>query len=300
VKLADTVTGPTDGFFFVEIVNADGCVAQTETFAGVRLNVDDVAAHSSSDQFNAAASVWTAGGDAVGFVQERATPLDGIWRGRNIGVRSDTHLRSPTLDASATEPVVVTFKHRHIFELGSFDGGFIEISTDGGATFQDVTTRIPSSPYNGTITTSSDNPQAGRAAYVNTSVGHPNEVMTTLDFANTLAGTSFQLRFRVTTDGGVGAPGWEIDDLEISGITNKPFPAQIANQGSCAQPQPPDGAPDAGVNPMPDAGETPDAGQPLTGEGGGCCDAGPVRPVNALVMLGVLGLLSWPRRRRRR
>ncbi|MCW5802198.1 MAG: M36 family metallopeptidase [Deltaproteobacteria bacterium] len=294
VKLADTVTGPAEGLFAIRIDNADGCVTETQTELGIRMNVDDVLAHSATDTFDTLVSVWAPGGNAItGFVQEREAPLDGIWRGRDNGVRTDTHLTSPTLTGGAG-PVSVTFEHRFIFEGGSFDGGVIEVSTDGGATFQDVTALGVASPYNGTLTTASDNPLGGRAAFVNTSEGNPAKLTTTLDFGAALSNKTFQLRFRIATDGGVGAPGWELDDVAFTGIVGTPFPAQIANQGNCAQPPTPDGA-----DSTPDApGGTPDAGTPLTGEGGGgCCDAGPISTTNALASLGVLGLLLRRRRR---
>jgi hypothetical protein len=37
-----------------------------------------------------------------------------------------------------------------------------------------------------------------------------------------------QIRFRIGADEGTGAPGWDIDDIAITGITNTPFTSLVA------------------------------------------------------------------------
>jgi len=46
-------------------------------------------------------------------------------------------LASPVLQVGAG-PVTIAFRHRFAFEIGGWDGGVIELSTDGGTTWTDV------------------------------------------------------------------------------------------------------------------------------------------------------------------
>jgi MYXO-CTERM domain-containing protein len=176
-----------------------------------------------------------------------------------------------------------------------FDAGVIEISIDNGATWQDVTALGATSPYNTTITTTSDNPLPGRAAFGRTNTMYPNPDTVTLDFGTMLTGKQFQIRFRVVTDSGTGAPGWEIDDVAVTGIVGKPFPALVADTGMCSTTQP-----DAGTTGMPDAGVTgPDAGDfPEMGDGGGCCQSNRSATGSGVLGLSVLALIARRRRRR--
>jgi hypothetical protein len=42
-----------------------------------------------------------------------------------------------------------------------------------------------------------------------------------------------QFRFRIGTDAAVSAIGWFIDDVQVSGITNTPFPALVSEPSTC-------------------------------------------------------------------
>jgi hypothetical protein len=41
------------------------------------------------------------------------------------------------------------------------------------------------------------------------------------------------LRFRIGTDTSVAGTGWNIDDIEVTGITNTPFPALVPEPSTC-------------------------------------------------------------------
>jgi MYXO-CTERM domain-containing protein len=88
-----------------------------------------------------------------------------------------------------------------------------------------------------------------------------------------MAGQTFQLRFLIGTDQAVGAGGWRIDDLKVSGLTNKPFPSQVDDAGAC----------------------NPDAPGP---DDGGCCQTGGGRGGELVAGLFVVGGLLRRRRRR--
>ena len=262
-------------------VTAPGCRPTSTFVVPLRIQTDVTADASASDAMDAVPSVWTAKGDDAASLWSHAVQdgLDRHWKGAAAGTTSDTSLESPAMVAGDGS-VVVSFDHKHDFELSQdtyWDGGVIEVSTDDGATWQDVST-FAQPGYNGTLTSESGNPLGGAMAYGGTNPSFPGTDRVTLDFGAALAGQTFKLRFRIATDAGVGAPGWEIDDIVVTGITNTPFPTQVAEDGSCG--------------PGPD-------GPGDDEEPGGCCSTGGARTSD--IALGLLGLalVLRPRRRRR-
>lgn len=280
LALADTATTPLAGDFKVTLASPSGCTDTRDTAFSVGLNTDDVPASSATDTFEAGSSVWTAVG-TPGVWDRQRTPAGAQWVGVDRSTQSDASLVSPPMVADATTPVTVTFSHAYAFEFSSntyWDGGVIEVSIDGGTTWDDVTTRVATSPYNATITNTGQNPLPDRAAFGNTNPAYPARDTVALDFGTQLAGKTFQLRFRVASDAAAGAPGWQIDDVAVTGLVGTPFPTVIADAGSCT------GGPDAGTDPG--AGD------------GGCCQTGRFPAGNAAAALGALALLLRRRRRR--
>ncbi|MCW5802197.1 MAG: M36 family metallopeptidase [Deltaproteobacteria bacterium] len=267
---------PTLGVLAVAITSRDGCAVDAIPPITMRLDADDIPAALATDTFDAATSVWSPAGTAPGlWKHERKTALDGQWHGLDAGFPSDTSLVSPPLQADAQKPLVIAFSHRHDFESSpsaDFDGGVIEVTTDGGATWVDVATLVPLS-YGHTLTELGNNPLAGRPAFSGKNPQHPAMDQVTLAFGNALAGKTFQIRFRIGTDSNTGAEGWELDEVVFDGIVGTPFPAQGNDGTQC------------------------DAEPPPPSEDGGCCGTGPVRPGNAACALGVLAFLLRRRRR---
>jgi hypothetical protein len=107
------------------------------------------------------------------------------------------------------------FDHAYEFESEpgtNFDGGVLEISTDGGSTWHDIGSLLTDVGYNGTITDQFTNPLGGRDAFVNKSHGYRSSRAT----LTSLAGRNVRFRFRIGTDDLGGARGWFIDDVRIS------------------------------------------------------------------------------------
>jgi hypothetical protein len=193
-------------------------------------------------------TAWTLDADAA---LDRSMPwgkqgtADGgqQWFWPDAGPTSDMRLVSPPLVVGAG-PFSISFKNRWQLEANAgvnYDGGVIELSQDGGATWVDVRTSITANGYNGTISTDApagsagNNPLLGRQAYVGTKT---SAVTTTINFGTTYAGKTVQLRFRAATDQGGGNVGWEIDDIAVTGITNTPFATRIADRGQCLNRKP--------------------------------------------------------------
>ena len=136
--------------------------------------------------------------------QQPAAP-NHLWTGVDYGSNSDTALESPPLDVSANQPFVMTFKHSYQFEQGmgtNWDGGVIEVSTDNGMNWSDIS-MYGAAGYGGVIgdmPNQAHNPLNGRQGYVGTSAGYPNLNTATINMANTLAGKTVKIRFRIGSD----------------------------------------------------------------------------------------------------
>ncbi len=275
----------------VEAANADACVTSVTTVTATLGEVDEVAASSASDDVEALSTPWQRSGEGAEQLWARvaSAPDAHAWVGAGAGFGSDTALASPALEVSATEPFTITVTHRYEFEAsgGTFwDGGVIELSTDDGASWQDLSTFVEPG-YGGTLTDESGNALGLRAAFVDRSPSWPLPDTVTYDLGTALAGQTVRVRFRIGTDQAVSGFGWELDDLRFGGIDNTPFPTLVDDASSCD---------DVG----PDAGTEPDAGGPaVEGGDGGCCGAGGGGASGPMLLLGAVLLGLRPRRRRR-
>ncbi|MGF2410907.1 M36 family metallopeptidase [Ferruginibacter sp.] len=114
----------------------------------------------------------------------------------------------------------LTFKHRYNTEDG-WDGGVVEISTNGGTTWTDLGPNMTSGAYNGGLGAGAGNNLAGRAAFTGTSVGAGLPVTTVIGLAS-YAGQSVKIRFRFGSDdntAGTGSPtGWWVDDIVLDAV----------------------------------------------------------------------------------
>ncbi|MEE8193953.1 MAG: M4 family metallopeptidase, partial [Dehalococcoidales bacterium] len=134
--------------------------------------------------------------------------------GYDQGARADYYI-AMTSDITLPSGAYLHFNHAYRFESGAWDGGVLEYSTDGGATWNDTSGLFTHNGYNGTIraTGPPDNrsPLAGRSAFVNFSNGY---ISSRLDLSS-LAGQSVRFRFRIGTDVAAWDYGWFIDDIRI-------------------------------------------------------------------------------------
>jgi large repetitive protein len=199
---------------------------------------------SRSDDFGAPELAWSTEFDAglePELVQWRREMLDALTasvRGPDFAEPGRSWLISPELDVGTLSDFVVEFEARHGFEgvTGEhFDGGVIEVSRDGGASWEDVESLAKMEPgYGGVLSECCDNPLGGRRAFVGRSEGWPQAFVThRIDFGRLLGGQRVRLRFGVATDAAVGAPGWTLRSVRMRGILNTPFPAIVEDAGAC-------------------------------------------------------------------
>jgi len=245
-------TGIEDVTFNVAIDAAELALSTPYTVdASFRVNYDEVANASATETFEESNPAWTMVGDPtiapnIFSWQRRALAFDNhvAYGPDNNGQEDDTKgslpdeqsLISPVLSVGAGN-LGIAFRHRFNFENGGWDGGVIELSNDGGATWVDIGT----GNYNGTTNccgvNATDSPLGqGRPAFVNrmsTPVLWPAFTNVSL---NPVAGYSNQnvlVRFRTGSDSSTGAPGWDIDDIAVTGIINTPFTALVPNANVC-------------------------------------------------------------------
>ncbi|WP_437274336.1 M36 family metallopeptidase [Sorangium sp. So ce375] len=237
VKLDRTVAPAEDLKLSLTLKSAEACTpTRVETLVR-RVNYDEVPGSSSVDDVETQSTTWTVEGPSGELVWSRAegTAPNRVWRGVNLGSLSDTALVSPPLEVSDTERFVLTFAHRHQFETSDetfWDGAVVELSADGGETWQDIGRRAEPG-YNGRITAESGNPLGRRTAFVGQSPSWPEADHVAIDLGTAFAGKTVRVRFRVGTDAAAGDTGWELDDLGFAGLKNKPFATLVEDSASC-------------------------------------------------------------------
>jgi hypothetical protein len=136
--------------------------------------------------------------------------------------RSLQTAQAVTIGSAAT----LEFWHRYLTEVGAslYDGGVLEYSTNGGATWFDILAgnggsipanagRFLANGYDGPISSCCSNPLSGRQAWAGNSGGTFEKVTVNLgDFA----GASVRFRWRFGSDDSVSATGWWVDDVVVS------------------------------------------------------------------------------------
>src|SRR4029453_12838458 len=208
-----------------------------------RLNYDEQPGASATESVEANATNWAFVGDPttapnINAWQRRAlSPKSHVWwgpdnngqiDGEKASLPDEQTLISPTLQVGGG-PLTLSFQHRFAFEIGGWDGGVVEITTDGGANWTDVGV-----VYNGSTNAGTSAPiGANRPAFVNRNTGWPNFVNASVNLGTTYAGQDVRIRFRIGADVTTGAPGWDIDNISLTGLNGTPFAALVAEPAAC-------------------------------------------------------------------
>lgn len=172
-----------------------------------------------TEDFEGAATGWVqqAGGSGTNtWAITSAFPFAGSMalRGITPTTASDQRFVSPTVVLpSVGNGLTLSFMSRQHMESrtgGCWDGGFIEISTNGGASYTQITSGLLTDPYEGPL--GSGNPAAPAPAWC----GDPQAYLKSVIDLAPFAGQTVQFRFRVTSDGSIArAEGWNIDNVLI-------------------------------------------------------------------------------------
>ncbi|MBU3713631.1 MAG: T9SS type A sorting domain-containing protein, partial [Ferruginibacter sp.] len=120
---------------------------------------------------------------------------------------SDLFLTLKTPIALGANPPKFSFRHWYNTEY-TYDGGVLEISTDGGSSWKDLQNNIIEGSYNATMDASSV--LSKRKAWT----GNSNDrfIKSVVDLKS-YANNNILLRFRFTTDLGTNLEGWYIDEI---------------------------------------------------------------------------------------
>ena len=122
--------------------------------------------------------------------------------------------------------ISLSFDHRYSFEGGSWDGGQVRISLNGGAFTTVPASAFSAGGYNGTVLGNSSAENHGQAAFVNTSASHGagtlNNSVCELGYFS--AGDSIRIQFLAANDTNTrgDVPQWEIDNLVVTQGLNDP------------------------------------------------------------------------------
>jgi len=117
---------------------------------------------------------------------------------------------------------ILSFWHNYNTEPG-WDGGVVEISTNGGTTWTDLGPYMTTNGYNNAV--GGTNPIAGRAAFSGNSGGWIQTTVNLLPYANQNA----LFRFRMTSDDNTAATGWYVDDILVSAIAQVNMRSSLFN-----------------------------------------------------------------------
>jgi Zn-dependent metalloprotease len=113
---------------------------------------------------------------------------------------------------------LLVFWHAYNLETG-YDGGVIELSTNGGFTWADLGAQIIQRGYNQTISSSYGSPIAGRRAFSGDSGGY---IETRVDLSS-FAGQRALIRFYNASDSSIARVGWYVDDVRV--VSSTPWTA---------------------------------------------------------------------------
>lgn len=130
--------------------------------------------------------------------------------GVNPAVASDYRLATVNPIAMGAAPPTFSFWHNYNTEDG-WDGGLVEISTNGGTSWTDLGPQMTENGYNGSMGIGSNNPLGGRNAFTGNSNGWKKTTISLLPYANQNA----LFRFRVGSDDNTAVSGWYIDDILV-------------------------------------------------------------------------------------
>ncbi len=131
------------------------------------------------------------------------------------GSVSDQMLTSPPVSLpDGIAPLTLQFWNYQWIEdatTGCYDGGLLEISQDGGATWAQIESDLLTDPYDGAIRTGTGNPLAGLNAWC----GDPQDWLNSVVALDGFAGETVQFRFRLGSDNAIGREGWYVDDVLV-------------------------------------------------------------------------------------
>jgi hypothetical protein len=179
--------------------------------------------------FESGSSGWTSSGTGNTWALSTANPYAGSnhYRGTGVAGVTDQRLVSPGVALpTGQNPLVLKFWHAPNLEnngaTACYDGGILEISTNGGATWTQVpNTDLLVGKYTGAVSASFSNPLGGLQAWCGP---NPQPYYQTIADISSFAGQTAQFRMRLGTDTSVSRPGWDVDNVLVQSCQPVPVP----------------------------------------------------------------------------
>lgn len=168
------------------------------------------------DFTNGAGGFTTTGGTGTSWALStaRPSPASGgnAMKSAANTTTSNQLLTSPTIALPNGQlPVTLAFQRWRFLEnngaAACWDGGFMEASVNGGAFTAIPSANVLNDPYYGPL-------GSGQPAWCSIAAVDYNALGTLIDLS-AWAGSSVQLRWRVTTDTSVADEGWYVDDVRV-------------------------------------------------------------------------------------
>jgi len=137
-----------------------------------------------------------------------------------------------------TNPIAIgtnipEFSFRHWYNSESaWDGGVVEVSTNGGTSWTDLGNAFTLNGYNGSLG-SSMNPLTGRAAFTGNSGSFIQSKVNLAAYQN----QNVLFRFRFGSDESIAATGWNIDDILMTRLAQVKIKSNLFNASSVLQAQ---------------------------------------------------------------
>jgi large repetitive protein len=219
----------------VALVTApDGALTLTAVVTGgdlrhelaVPLDVHRDRVFATVDDVEAATTVWDSSA-ALERGWQRFRSVDStLWRVRQTDGREHASLVSPPMVDDGSGTLGIAFDHR-IVAWGRYDGGVIEISADGGATWADVGDHATPG-YNGYIW-GTGYPDTWRRGFTGQNPGYPRLDRIVVDLGDAYRGQTVRFRFRFASRG-----WWDLDNIAVTGVQGAPFPRMVGNARTCA------------------------------------------------------------------
>jgi len=170
-----------------------------------------------TEGFETGAAMWNHGGagDSWTLSSTRVHGGSFAYHATDTDTITDQWLASPDIAIPVGTPVTLQFWNWQEIEDsfgGCYDGGVLEISIDGGVSWNQLPTgAMQTDPYDGAVSTSFSNPLGGEEAWC----GDPQDWLRSVVDLAPYAGETGRFRFRLATDSSAGREGWYIDDLKV-------------------------------------------------------------------------------------
>jgi len=204
VRARDTGNGSSDANLARRVAYPAGPVVWSETFEGA----------GGFDHAGWTHAALSGAGDWALSAAASYSPAHS-WFSAEQPVASDRVLASPPFAVVAGQRL--SFWHTYAFEGGPgscFDGGTLEVSTDGGAHWSTVPdAAFLSGAFNGAVTTFSDNPLAGRHAWCGGAIGPMTRAALDL---TPWAGQTASFRWHEADDTAGTRTGWYVDSVAVA------------------------------------------------------------------------------------